>query len=234
MCMMFMKKRSVLSLVGFLICLSGLAINAWATDDLVINDFENGYGDWRGEGKAFEKAPVGGLYGQVTLPGGFADARFVHSGIQGENMQGVLTSPTFTIKRGVINFLVGIGAKSGDPQAKMKDTLRVELLIGGKVVRSITAGEIENARQNFLNWESWKVAEYKDRKGVIRVVGESAARGGYILVDQFTQSDKSQLKQAVIADDGEIRHLENATDLKLTGRYPRPQRFSSRNFQQGR
>jgi len=214
-----MKNRPLISLVCFLAFLSIAAMNVRGADDIVIADFENGYGDWRSDGSAFEKDPVSGQYDKTTRPAGCADARFVNSGVQGEKMKGVLTSPGFTIERGVINFLVGIGAQTQTMQKEMTDTLRVELLVGGKVVCSTGAVDVENARPHFLNWASWDVSKYKGSESVIRVVDESTARGGQIYVDQFVQSDKPELKQPVIAADGEIRHLGNAMDLKITGRH---------------
>ena len=216
--MKFIKGPAGLLLVCLPALLSAAACGALAADDIVINDFENGYGDWSPEGGAFEKDPVGGQYDKTDRPAGFADARFVHSGVQGDKMKGMLTSPAFTVERGVINFLIGIGAKA-DVQKKMGDTIRVELLVGGKVVCSTTAADVENARPGFLNWINWDVAKYKGKQAAIRVVDQSAVRGGYVHVDHFFQGDTREPMQPVIASDGSIRHLENATDLKLTGRY---------------
>ena len=68
----------------------------------------------------------------------------------GDVAKGSLTSPTFTISRAYINFLIGGG---NHPYSSPNPTA-VVLKINGKVVRSATGADSE------LNWTNWDVREF--------------------------------------------------------------------------
>jgi fructan beta-fructosidase len=84
----------------------------------VFADFEGAdYGSWTTTGTAFGSGPAhGALPGQQTVSG-FQGNGLVNSFIDFDSSQGTLTSPTFTIGRDYVNFLVGGGAHAHDPAA---------------------------------------------------------------------------------------------------------------------
>jgi levanase len=84
----------------------------------VFADFEGSdYGAWTTTGTAFGSGPAHGtLPGQQALSG-FQGNGLVNSFIDFDGSQGTLNSPTFTIGRDYINFLVGGGAHAHDPAA---------------------------------------------------------------------------------------------------------------------
>jgi fructan beta-fructosidase len=75
----------------------------------VLQDFEHGYGAWSATGDAFGTAPASGtLEGQQTVSG-FLGAGLVNSFRNFDAGTGTLTSPSFTVDKPYLNFLVGGG-----------------------------------------------------------------------------------------------------------------------------
>lgn len=143
-----------------------------ADDLIVIEDFEStSYGEWTAEGDAFGKGPrergmVGALGSRVAASTG-------RSGV------GTLTSPAFTIERNAIYLLLGAIEIDGPAQE-----LAVELLVDGNVVRTTSP-----SRYHAMFWESWDVAEFKGKKGRIRIVDKDARGPAFIFVDHIVQSN---------------------------------------------
>jgi levanase len=98
----------------------------------------------------------------------------------GDEKQGTLTSPEFTITKNNLSMLVGGGNRNGNPD----QVLAVQLLVDGAVVRSV-AGENAGA----LNWESWDLAEFQGRKAQVRVVDQATGGWGHITLDHVMQTD---------------------------------------------
>ena len=148
-----------------------------AADDIIIADFEGtDYGAWTVSGKAFGTTPAqGGLPGQGQVSG-FEGHGLANSFHGGDNAQGELLSPEFTIQRGYIDFLVGGGQLPG--QAFLA------LLVDGKTVRGATGINSKN-----LIPANWEVRDLLGKKARIRILDHADGAFGHILVDQIFQSD---------------------------------------------
>ncbi len=156
---------------------------AAAADDILIADFESdSYGKWQAEGEAFGPGPAKG-----TLPGqmyvsGYKGQRLVNSFFGGDRTTGRLTSPPFEIQRDYINFLVGGGAHPGKTC--------INLIVGGKVVRTATGPNDRPGGSERLRWASWDVKPFRGRKAIIEIVDDHTGGWGHINVDHIVQSDK--------------------------------------------
>ncbi|MBB5814760.1 GH32 C-terminal domain-containing protein [Streptomyces collinus] len=147
----------------------------------VIGDFEGGsYGDWTKTGDAFGTAPATGtLPDQQQVTGWLGDG-LANSYLNGDATTGTLTSPEFTIDKDYIDFLVGGGAH---PAGHANPTA-VELVVGGKVVRSATGKDTET-----LNWAAWDVRDLAGKKARIEIVDDNTGGWGHINVDHIVLSD---------------------------------------------
>ena len=119
--------------------------------DLVFEDFENGYKNWRVEGAAFGPGPAAG-----TLPGqqpvsGFEGKGLVNSFRDGDDTTGRLVSKEFTVERSFIRFLVGGGSRA---------TTQVRLVVDGKTVRAASGRDLERLQPAF-----WDVSAFRGKSG---------------------------------------------------------------------
>jgi fructan beta-fructosidase len=149
--------------------------------DLLIADFEGEtYGDWRVEGTAFGERPARGtLPGQMQVSG-FEGKQLVNSFVDGDDSTGKLTSPTFTIERPHLNFLVGGG--------KYPAETCINLLVDGKVVRpNDRPGGSEQ-----LDWASWDVRDLIGKTATLEIVDARRGGWGHINIDHIVQSDRSR------------------------------------------
>jgi len=208
-----MKKRSCFA------CCMGLLAGVFpaigfAAEDLLIEDFEGGdYGDWKVEGEAFGKAPAKGTLGGQQTVTGFEGKGLVNTFLGGDGPTGKLTSPSFTIERDYLRFLIGGGGHKGKTC--------MNLLIDGKVALSATGPNTQSGGSEFLNWENWDVKKYKGKKAVIEIVDEASGGWGHINVDQIVQSDtKAKKKKAPPRPRGGSPPMpENAREIEITGKY---------------
>src|SRR6476646_2695644 len=149
--------------------------------DVLIADFEGkDYGDWKTTGEAFGPGPARGTLPNQMPVTGFLGKGLVNSYFGGDASTGTLTSPEFTIDRKFINFLVGGGKHPGT---------RIDLLVGGKAVRTATGPNDKPGGSEHLDWHTWDVAEFTGKKAVIRIVDEETGGWGHINVDHILQSD---------------------------------------------
>jgi len=87
----------------------------------LLQGFESGYGGWTATGTAFGSQPAtGSLPGQQDVTGYVGD-RLANSFIDFDAAQGELTSPSFTLDRRYLNFLVGGGNHPAVPGATQGD-----------------------------------------------------------------------------------------------------------------
>jgi fructan beta-fructosidase len=169
--------------VAFCLVASPILPALRAADDLLIADFEaNDYGKWTTTGEAFGSGPARG-----TLPGqmhveGFLGKGLVNSFFKGDGTTGTLTSPEFPIERKFIAFLIGGG--------KNPEKLALQLLIGGKVVRSSTGPNDVAGGSETLAPESWDVSEFAGKMAAIRIVDDATGGWGHINVDHIVQTDR--------------------------------------------
>lgn len=142
--------------------------------------------------------PAGDLAGQKVATGTIADQQAV-SGMLGSGLlntffgalltpaqggdapKGSLTSPTFTISKAYINFLIGGG---NHPYSSANPTA-VVLKVDGKIVRSATGSDAET-----LNWTNWDVREFAGQQAQIVIIDDNDGGWGHINADEFQASDQ--------------------------------------------
>ncbi len=177
-----MRRSSILAAGLAVTMLSGAAAAAPPGDDLLIADFEGkDYGDWKVEGEAFGPGPA-----QGTLPGqmpvsGFLGKGLVNSFFKGDGTTGTLTSPPFKIERKYIRFLIGGGMHPGKAC--------LNLLVGGKVVRTATGPNDRPGGTEELAWSTWDVSDLSGKSAVIQIVDQVTGGWGHINVDHIVQTD---------------------------------------------
>ncbi|MFJ8363489.1 GH32 C-terminal domain-containing protein [Streptomyces sp. NPDC093984] len=151
----------------------------------VLADFEGStytspIGDWTTTGDAFGTGPAQGTLPNQQQVSGYLGNGLVNTFLNGDATTGTLTSPTFTIDKRYLDFLIGGGyhpAGSDAPTA-------VELIVDGKVVRSATG-----ANGEALNWASWDLSDLRGKQAQIKVVDANTGGWGHINLDQVVLSD---------------------------------------------
>jgi fructan beta-fructosidase len=170
-----------------LVLLFALNLTAIAAErpDILFADFEGDtYGDWKTTGTAFGDRPARGTLPNQMPVSGYFGKGLVNSYAGGDASTGTLTSPEFTIERKFINFLVGGGKHEGKTC--------INLLAGGKVVRTATGPNDRAGGSEQLDWHSWDVGEFAGKKVVIQIVDEATGGWGHINVDHIVQSDRKK------------------------------------------
>ncbi len=164
--------------------LIGAALAAASPTEVVIGDFEKGFGDWSVSGEAFGNVPANAaIEGQSAVTGrvGLAFANSFHGG---DAAKGELESPEFTLSHRYVSLLLGGGNHVGLTGA--------ELIVEGEVVRSTTGSDTEE-----LVWNNWDVGELKGRKAKVRVIDRVSEGWGHVIADQvvLTNERKSSFDQ---------------------------------------
>ncbi len=164
------------------LALLALATSARAADDIVVADFEGkDYGDWKTTGEAFGPGPARGtLHGQMHVEG-FKGKGLVNTFFNGDKTTGTLTSPEFKVERKYLGFLIGGGR---DPEK-----LALNLLVGGKVVRTSTGPNDKAGGTESLAPDSWDVGELAGKMAVIQIVDNATGGWGHLTVDHIIQTD---------------------------------------------
>ena len=153
--------------------------------DILVEDFEKGYGAWKTEGEAFGVQPLNRAVippYQGALGGEGGCVVNSHGSAPGQSLEekdaciGKLTSPSFKIERKFLSFYIGGGGR---------DDVGFRLLVGGKVVRT-ASGKNKNA----MHREKMDVTEFESKHAVIEIFDE-AGKGGWanIGVDHIVQTD---------------------------------------------
>ncbi|KAL2784258.1 glycosyl hydrolase [Aspergillus keveii] len=132
---------------------------------------------WTASGDLVGKSPAQGtLTGQNVVSGNRGN--LVNTFYNGDATTGTLTSPSFTITKKNINFLIGGGNAPG--------VQCINLKVGGQVVRTATGSDSEQ-----LQPKSWDVTQFVGSSAVIEIVDSSTGGWGHILVDEISFSDES-------------------------------------------
>lgn len=173
-----------------LILVTLLATRTLVAEDIVVNDFEAAdYGTWKVTGEAFGLGPADGtLPGQMEVSG-FQGKRLVNTFFKGDATTGTLTSPTFKVDRKCLTFLLGGGGHPGT---------YVNLLVGGKVVRTAAGPNTKPGGSERLERVFWDVAEFAGEMANIEIVDKETGGWGHINVDDIRLSDA---KAGVPAED---------------------------------
>jgi sucrose-6-phosphate hydrolase SacC (GH32 family) len=131
---------------------------------------------WTSAGPAFGAET--GWRGQGGQPvSGFLGNRLASSYVNGDYLTGsTLTSPSFTITKNCINFLIAGGNHPGQTC--------INLLVNDQVVRTATGDD-----SDVLKWAGWNVADLKEQVGKIQIVDDYGGLWGRIYIDQIMFSD---------------------------------------------
>ncbi len=153
------------------------APHAQPRDAIVYEDFEGAdFGKWIVEGEAFGKAPAQGAPAPEQLLRGFLGKGLANSWPKSDQPQGKLTSPSFTIERDFINFLIGGGSHPGKTC--------INLLVDGRAVRTETGNNSDE-----MKWASWSVRELLGKAARIEIVDRASGGWGHIEIDQIEFAD---------------------------------------------
>ena len=154
-----------------------------AGGDLLLVDFEaKDYAGWTAAGEAFGTGPARGtLPGQMEVTG-FEGKGLVNSFRNGDAATGTLTSAEFTVERPYLRFLIGGGGYAGKTC--------MNLLVGGRVVRTATGPNTVPGGSEALTPASWDVREFAGRKARIEIVDAAMGGWGHINVDHIVQTDR--------------------------------------------
>ena len=156
-----------------------------AAADVVVADFEQGWGQWKVEGDAFGDQPYHRdelVHEQAVEAVGDHIAcsqgnRPEPDGPAGDAPKGKLTSPPFELQRDYLVFLVGGGHHAGKTC--------VNLLVDGEQVFS------EVGRNNTRMHEArWDVGRWRGHEAVIEVVDDHDGGWGHITCDHFRLTDE--------------------------------------------
>ena len=160
--------------------------------DLLFNGFEVPDGStlaeagWTGTGDlapSYQPATTGGDY----YIGAKRINTFETGTAPGDDRQGTLTSPEFTLSRNFVSMLVGGGHRS--PESGQ--VLEAQLLVDGNVVRTL-AGDDAGA----LNWKGWDVSEFTGRQARLRIVDQATGGWGHLTVDHVMLTDQAAVPRS--------------------------------------
>lgn len=149
------------------------------TGELVFEDFEADYGDWKIEGEAFGKSPAPGALAGHQKISGFLGKGLVNTYLKSDTPTGRALSPEFKIERPFIHFLIGGGAHE-------KQTC-LNLLIDGKPVRTAT-GKNSDA----LAAATWDVSDLAGKTARLEIVDAATGGWGHVDIDHIVFSEHAQ------------------------------------------
>jgi levanase len=160
--------------------------------DLLFNGFEVPDGTtladsgWTGTGDlapVFQPATAGGDF----HIGAKRINTFETGGAPGDDRQGTLTSPSFTLSRNFISLLVGGGSRT----AASGQVLEAQLLVDGQVVRRLAG---DDAGQ--LNWKGWDVSEFAGQAAQLRIVDQATGGWGHLTLDHVMLTDQAAVPRS--------------------------------------
>jgi fructan beta-fructosidase len=181
-----------------LFCLLAMALHLGAADvppperaDILIADFEGEtWGEWKATGTAFGTGPAKGTLPNQMPVTGFKGKGLVNSYVGGDDSTGTLTSAPIKLQRKYINFLIGGGKHPGKAC--------INLLEGGRIVRTATGPNDKPGGSEELDWASWDVSDLKGKTVIIQIVDHATGGWGHINIDHIVQSDKKALSSAPV------------------------------------
>jgi uncharacterized protein (DUF608 family) len=151
--------------------------------DILFEDFERGYENWKVEGAAFGKGPARGTLPNQQRVSGFIGKGLVNSYLEGDDTIGRLTSKPFTVERHFIRFLVGGGHHANT---------QIRLFVGDRIVRAVSGKDNER-----LEPVTWDVREFANQTAHIEIVDEQKGGWGHVNVDHIEFSDQPANRQVM-------------------------------------
>ncbi|MEW4456386.1 glycoside hydrolase family 32 protein [Bremerella sp. JC817] len=171
--------------VALTLGLPGLQAAAPEKNETLIADFEGTtYGDWQITGDAFGTEPAAGTLPAQMDVSGFAGKGLVNSFRGGDKTTGTLTSPSFTIERPFLNFLIGGGG--------YQDETCMNLIVDGKAVRTATGPNRRPGGTERLQPVHWNVESLQGKQATLQIVDNRTGGWGHINVDDIWQSETSR------------------------------------------
>ena len=164
-------------------------------DGEILSDFEGkNYGQWTTTGDAFGFQPMHEKIHKVQQLEGFKGDGYVNTyGQRKDQAIGTLKSPTFTVRRGYIHFLIGGG---NYPQKTC-----INLWIDGKKVKTAMGNVSDQMR-----WCSWDVSAFNGKAAYIEIVDEATGIWGHIEIDHIIFSDEPGVSTLRIVGLGQNRN----------------------------
>ena len=166
--------------------------NTAPAGDLLFNGFEVPDGSslaeagWTGTGDlapSFQPATAGGDY----FIGAKRINTFEAGAAPGDDRQGTLTSPAFTVSKNFMSMLVGGGHRApGSGQI-----LEAQLLVDGNVVRRLAGDD-----SGQLNWKGWDVSEFQGQQAQIRVVDQATGGWGHLTLDHVMLTEQAAVPRS--------------------------------------
>ena len=95
---------------------------------------------------------------------------------QGDRPTGILTSPTFTVPRGALSFLVGGGSAF---------TTRVELRVLNQIEGPIQVESASGQNTESMRRVQWDLSQHVGKQAQIRIVDDASGAWGHINADDF-------------------------------------------------
>lgn len=180
--------------------LAGFGMPRSSAEDLLIADFEGAdFGGWVASGSAFGAGPArGALEGQMPVEG-FRGAGLANSYHGGDDAQGSLISPPFSISRKYVNFLIGGGGHDGETCLNLK--------IDGEIVRSASGPNTAPGGSERLGWKSWDVSEWIGSEATLEIVDRRKGGWGHATVDEIVQSDVPAVREVARTFEIQKRYL---------------------------
>jgi len=175
-------------------------------DDVLIANFEgNDYGAWTVTGSAFGPGPARGTLPNQMPVSGFLGKGLVNSYAGGDASTGTLTSPEIKIERKIINFLVGGG--------KHATKTCINLLVGGKVVRTATGPNDRPGGSEQLDWHSWNVADLEGKMAVLEIVDQATGKVLYQNKSLRQEADYNERQE----QEGRLQAIQKIVNEIVTG-----------------
>ena len=187
--------------------------------DIVFDDFEHAsYENWKSSGTAFGSGPVeiekipeyqGNVNGKgKRVVNSHASAPGNDVGTK-DDATGTLTSPSFTIERKYITFMIGGGSHRG--------TTCVNLIVNGHVMMSETG-----ANNNQMKPVSWDVQAFAGKTAIIEVIDNQKGSWGNIGIDDIIFSDRPRVPTGPLSEEPDFGTMglallqTSATDFGFT------------------
>lgn len=112
---------------------------------------------------------------------------FDTGGAPGDDRQGTMTSPSFTVSRNFMSMLVG----GGHRDAGSGQVLEVQLLVNGTVVRTLSGDDA-----GALNWKGWDVSAFAGQTAQLRVVDQATGGWGHLTLDHVMLTDQAAVPRS--------------------------------------
>jgi uncharacterized protein (DUF608 family) len=143
-------------------------------------------------GSAFLEKPSSGNTPNQSKVSGFVGKQLINTfDPAGDGQTGVLQSPSLTVNKRYLKFLVGGG---NEPEKTA-----VKLLIGGKEVETASGNQTE-----ILQEKTWDLQKYKGKKAVIQIVDQATGGWGHILADQFVLTDNASENLVILSGTAQL------------------------------